>query len=105
MEHYEHNDGEIWKMEDGELTHYAFKCADAWFQSENEAINRARDNIDFVYVDQWDPITKSQRHGKGKPCYTNNLILPIQRKLVAEQRHAQPSIAVVPASEIGRAHV
>lgn len=98
MEHYEHNDGEIWNMEDGELAHYAFKCADAWFQSENEAINRARDNIDFVYVDQWDPLTKSQRHGKGKPCYTNNLILPIQRKLVAEQRHAQPDIAVVPAS-------
>jgi len=98
MEHYDYDDGEIWNMEDGEIAKYAFKFAENWFQYANEAIQNARDNIEFIYVDQWDSRTRSERNMAGKPCYSNNIIMPIQRKLVAEQRHSAPGVNVIPTS-------
>lgn len=97
MEYYEYNDGEIWKMEDESITEYCFKCAESWFAYSQVAIQNARDNIKFIYVDQWDDHTRSDRRLANKPSYSNNIIMPIERKLVAEQRYAQPSINAIPA--------
>lgn len=98
MEYYDYNDGEIWKMDEESIAEYCFKCAESWFSYSQSAIQNARANIKFNYIDQWDERTRSDRRLANKPSYSNNIIMPIQRKLVAEQRQALPSINVIPAS-------
>jgi hypothetical protein len=84
------------KMTDKEICEYAFQCVERWREYNKMADDAAMQNINFIYKDQWDANTKGRRTAANKPCYQNNFILPIQRKLIAEQRQAMPDIVTVP---------
>jgi hypothetical protein len=86
------------KMSEEEICQYAFQCVSRWEQYYELAQKAGIQNLNFVYKDQWDATSRGRRNAANKPSYQNNFILPIQRKLVAEQRQAQPDIVTIPKS-------
>jgi len=65
------------------------KCGDmvdSWFNYFNEHLERARNLLQFLYVDGWDQEVRRQREAAQRPTLTFNKIVPIVRSILGEQR-------------------
>lgn len=80
-----------------EFTKYAFECRSAFEDWYTLNISQARSNKKFVYGDQWDAETKNKRASQGKESLQNNVIRPIIRTMIAEQRAIDPQVNVYAA--------
>ncbi|MHB1222411.1 MAG: portal protein, partial [Gammaproteobacteria bacterium] len=73
------------------------ECNDAitsWYDVSSEHIERGRNYLTFLYVDQWDLNVKSAREAVGKPCMQFNKVTTMVRSVLGEQRLNSPTLTV-----------
>ena len=79
-------------MEKNELLETAlkrFKEAEEYYQ---EDYDRNQADVEFVMGQQWPEDIKAQRHSEGRPCLTENRMLPFVHQVVNQIRQARPKI-------------
>lgn len=57
---------------------------------------RGREDLDFLIGDQWDEKIKSKRALEGRPCLSENRLLPFVHQVSNDIRQSRPAIGVVP---------
>lgn len=67
---------------------------DEWYTYSNEHIQRARNFLSFLYVDQWDMTIRQARESVSRPCMQFNKVTPIIRSILGEQRENSPALTV-----------
>lgn len=71
---------------------------DAWYSLYSEHIERARNYLIFLYVDQWEAGVRQARELAGKPTLSVNKLVPVLRGILGEQRDNSPQLAVRPVN-------
>lgn len=67
---------------------------DEWYTYSNEHIERARNYLSFLYVDQWEMTIRNTRESLSRPCMQFNKVTPIIRAILGEQRENSPALTV-----------
>lgn len=67
---------------------------DDFYNDYNEHIDRARNYLTFLYVDQWEPGVRQDRNNDGKPVMTFNKLTSIIRSSLGEARENSPSATI-----------
>ena len=67
-------------------------------EAESEFRKNAKDDLEFVAGEQWNPQAKNNRENAGLPCYTVNKVQEYLRHITNEIRQNKPSIQVDPVS-------
>lgn len=67
---------------------------DDFYKDYNDHIERARNYLTFLYVDQWDPGDRRDRETGGKPTMTFNKLTSIVRSALGENRENSPAATV-----------
>lgn len=67
---------------------------DDFYNDYNEHIDRARNYLIFLYIDQWDPSERKRRTDDGKPALTFNKLTSIVRSSLGEARENSPSATI-----------
>jgi hypothetical protein len=70
-----------------------FEAAKSYFSGD---YNRNREDVEFTLGDQWPEGIRSQRASEGRPCLTENRMLPFVHQVVNSIRQARPSLMVKP---------
>ena len=65
-----------------------------WNSYFQENITRGKDDVNFVYRDQWTPVEKSEFTRSFKPCMTFNKLKDSTKKVLGEQRKNKPNLMV-----------
>lgn len=65
-----------------------------WYSTSSEHIERGRNYLTFLYVDQWDLNIKQARLAVSKPCMQFNKLTTILRSILGEQRTNSPALTV-----------
>lgn len=78
---------------DEALQEYVKNVTD-WYSYYNEHIERARNFLTFLYVDQWDLTIRQAREAINKPTMQFNKVTAIIRSILGEQRNNCPNLAV-----------
>ena len=73
-----------------------FEEAQEYFQEDYE---RNRSDYEFALGDQWDDDIKSQRSREGRPCLTENRLLPFINQVVNNIRQTRPQVVIKPADK------
>ena len=68
-------------------------CLSFW----DEIYERGGEDVDFVLGNQWDDESKAVR--KGRPCLTENRMMPFVNQVLNQIRQAKPSIIPKPVDE------
>jgi hypothetical protein len=71
----------------------------AWFAAYSEHLDRARNFLTFLYVDQWDVNQRQAREALGRPTMQFNKLTPIVRGILGEARDNSPALDVRPLSK------
>lgn len=80
--------------QDTELLADLVKKTNDWYQSYNEHIERARNFLTFLYVDQWDLNIRAAREAMSRPTMTFNKLTTIVRSILGEARENSPALTV-----------
>lgn len=67
---------------------------DAEYDKDNR--REAKEDLRFIYVDQWDEETRELREKEGRPCITVNTLPQFIGQVVGDRRINKTSIKVVP---------
>jgi portal protein len=65
-----------------------------WTSYFQENITRGKDDVNFVYRDQWTAVERSEFTRLFKPCMTFNKLKDSTRKVLGEQRRNKPNLMV-----------
>ncbi len=65
-----------------------------WYSYYNEHIERARNFLTFLYVDQWDMNVRQAREAVNKPTMEFNKLTSIIRGILGEFRNNSPALTV-----------
>mgnify|MGYP006398682835 CR=1 FL=1 len=57
---------------------------------------RGQEDVNFVLGDQWPQKIKEQRQSEGRPCLTENRLMPFVHQVVNQIRQARPAIRPKP---------
>lgn len=79
---------------DNSLLSDAVNKVNAWYSYFNEHIERARNFLTFLYVDQWDMNIRQAREQVNKATMEFNQITSIVRGILGEFRNNSPSLTV-----------
>lgn len=88
------NKSNFLSSEDEKLLKEQVDAVDRWYTYSNDHLQRARDLLTFLYVDQWDIDVRKAREAVGKPCMQFNKLVAINRSILGEQRENSPQFAV-----------
>lgn len=66
----------------------------SWYRFYADHIERARNFLTFLYVDQWDVDTRQMRQSLFKPVLQFNKLTPVIRGILGEQRNNSPALTV-----------
>jgi hypothetical protein len=80
--------------EDQKLLKESVDAVDKWYTYSNEHLQRARDFLTFLYVEQWDIPVKQARKAAGKPCMQFNKLTTAIRSNLGEARENSPDLTV-----------
>lgn len=61
--------------------------------------DRGEESVKFVLGDQWDAQDKQKRHDEGRPCLTENRLMPFVDQVVNSAREIRPAIRVSPVDD------
>lgn len=64
-----------------------------------EEYKRGEEDADFLFGNQWSEQDRNKRHNEGRPCLTENRLMPFADKVINDIRQARPSIKVSPADD------
>lgn len=67
---------------------------DSFYKDYNEHIERARNFLEFLYVDQWEYNIRQDREKDSRPTMQFNQLVPIIRSILGEQRINSPVLTV-----------
>lgn len=67
---------------------------DNWYNYFNQHIQRARNFLTFLYVDQWEWNIRQAREALGKPTLSCDKIVPIINGILGEFRDNTPALSV-----------
>lgn len=67
---------------------------DTWYSYFSEHIQRARNFLTFLYVDQWDMSIRQARENINKPTMEFNKVTTVIRSILGEMRNNSPSLTV-----------
>jgi hypothetical protein len=84
------------KKQDKELLEKAkerFKSCMDYYRAE---YNRGQDDVEFLMGSQWDEKIQNKRKIEGRPCLTENRLLPFAHQVINDIRQSRPAISVVP---------
>lgn len=65
---------------------------DAFYKDYNQHIERARNFLTFMYVDQWEARTRREREKIGRPTMSFNKLTSIIRSALGENREDSPAM-------------
>lgn len=65
----------------------------------NEDYERNRSDYEFAFGDQWDDDIKQSRSAEGRPCLTENRLLPFINQVVNNIRQTRPQVVIKPADK------
>lgn len=61
-----------------------------------EDYRRGEEDAVFLFGDQWDEKDRNKRQNEGRPCLSENRLLPFRDQIINDIRQARPSIRVSP---------
>lgn len=67
---------------------------DNWYNVFNQHIQRARNYLTFLYIDQWEWNERQARESLGKPTLTFDKIVPILNGIYGDFRDNTPALSV-----------
>lgn len=70
------------------------KFFNIWMSSFGENITRGKDDMNFLYRDQWTAIERSEFSRLFKPAMTFNKLYDAVKKIIGEQRKNKPDLMV-----------
>lgn len=74
-----------------------YKQAEEYYRDE---YSRADEDRSFVLGKQWPEVIERKRQKAGKPCLTENRLLPFLNKVTNDFKQSRPSIAVSPVDSV-----
>src|SRR3990167_1527391 len=86
------------KMNDTDFLKEARKNIESWFDYFSENVDRAKKDIEFALMSQWDSNNKGRRLNEGKPTFELNQLYAHVSAIIGEQRQNTPNILVHPVS-------
>src|SRR3954468_2302980 len=66
----------------------------SWYSYYNEHIERARNYLTFLYVDQWDVNIRQARESLSRPTMEFNKVTSVIRAILGEARNNSPALTV-----------
>lgn len=66
----------------------------SWYSYFNEHIERARNYLTFLYVDQWDVNIRQARESLSRPTMEFNKVTSVIRAILGEARNNSPALTV-----------
>lgn len=81
-------------MDDDERLRDYVKKVDYFYTNFAEHLERARNYLRFLYVDQWEASDRQNREIMGRPTMQFNKLVTIIRGITGEQRMNSPSLTV-----------
>lgn len=75
----------------------AMALYEADFKADEQNLLEAAKDLEFTYVDQWDPITRAEREAAGRPVITINTMPQFVGQVIGDRRINQTSIKIIPA--------
>ncbi len=86
--------------QDSELIAKAKERFEECFSHYSEEYQRGKDDLDFLLGDtQWPEQIRAQRQKDGRPCLTENRLMPHVRQVINSIRQSRPAIAVNPVDD------
>lgn len=70
------------------------KNIDTWYRAYNINLRNFRDDVNFLFIDQWDASDRNEFKRLQKPMLTFNKIYDFFKKVVGEQRQNTPNLEV-----------
>lgn len=80
--------------EDVDFLNEITKNVDQWYSYYSEHIERARNYLTFLYVDQWELSVRQAREAMSRPTMTFNKLVSVIRGILGEWRNNSPNLAV-----------
>lgn len=88
------------KKEDAEIIAKAKTRFDECYSYYSEEYQRGKDDVDFLMGDtQWPEPVRAQRVRDGRPCLTENRLLPHVHQVINNIRQSRPAISVNPVDD------
>lgn len=84
------NDG----IDEGAVLERANKNRNSWISGFQENITRGKDDVNFLFRDQWSAVERSEFTRLFKPAMTFNELYPPVKKIIGEQRKNKPDLIV-----------
>ena len=81
---------------DKEIIEKALKAFRRAVDASKENYDAAKEDIEFVYVEQWDKNARKSREKDGRPCLTINRLPTYIRQVVNEAKKNKVAIKVLP---------
>lgn len=80
------------------LQHYA-KTYNEDLEADKHNLDEAKEDLRFVYVDQWDPAVRAQREKEGRPCITVNTLPQFIGQVIGDRRINKTGVKVLPSTD------
>lgn len=88
------------KSKDSEIIQKAKKRFEESYDYFSEEYQRGKDDVDFLLGDtQWPEAVRAQRDRDGRPCLTENRLLPHVHQVINNIRQSRPAISVNPVDD------
>lgn len=62
-------------------------CVDAW----QETYEKGKEDVEFIWCDQWDPQVRREREASGRPCFQVNRVQQTIKQIANDQRQNRPA--------------
>lgn len=79
------------------------KTYTADYEADDHNIKEAKEDLRFIYVDQWDEDTRKEREENGRPCLTINTLPQFIGQVIGDRRINKTSVKIIP-SHAGSVH-
>lgn len=89
------------EMSDSELVQYARDCYRIGLDATARWRSAAKEDLNFLAGEQWDPDIKERRDAKSRPALTINRLPQFVSQITNEQRQSKPAVTVSPIDDKG----
>jgi mRNA-degrading endonuclease YafQ of YafQ-DinJ toxin-antitoxin module len=79
------------------LEHYV-KTYTNDLDADKHNLDEAKEDLRFIYVDQWDPAVRAQREKDGRPCITVNTLPQFIGQVIGDRRINKTAVKVLPST-------
>ncbi len=88
-------------ISDSDLVQRAKECYRVGIAASQQWRTDAKEDLEFLSGEQWDPGIKGERAADGRPALTVNRLPQFVRQVTNEQRQSKPAVTVNPIDDEG----